>query len=154
MPLPASGKKITVSELSLLLCCSSASGKHSLRLPLPRPDHYRTGLGNFSPFPFTLFCRPSAAFLWRKRQKVLSADRDLFPFSPFERLIIFFYNHICALPEGSASQTTERLYLFFRNLVDFYKTERKKICSLVSKNILSVTRKKTDQNLYQLYFGL
>lgn len=56
----------------------------------------------------------------------LSADRDLFPFFLFERLIIFFYNHICALPEGSASQTTERLYLFFRNLVDFYRTGRKK----------------------------
>jgi len=66
---------------------------------------------------------------------------------------VFFNNHICVPPEGDVSQTIERPYLFFRNLVDFCRTRSKKMRSLVSKTIPRVTRK-TDWHLYQLYFSL
>lgn len=109
---------------------------------------------NFSLFPFILFSRHFESvcqFFFEASVKVLSADRDSLPFFPSERLtvyIYFFSNHLCdcALSEGNMSQTIGKPYLLFRNLVDFYRTGRKKhVLWLATMHY--VTRK-TDQNLY------
>lgn len=95
MSKPASRKKITMSELSLLLCCNCASREYSLRLLLSRLDCYHTEPGNFSPFLFILFSRPFESvcqFFFEANVKVLSAERfdALFPLWKADSKYIFF----------------------------------------------------------------